>query len=125
MSKDDTILILAFLLKTKNDKLRKIYIVLWVQSKENFTEEGFIKAYLSNHKCKYCNNFKYCLRIAKKMYFDCNKPEYGINFIDTQLKLEDLNAEIENKLINFKTKYEFGITTSSRLLQIKSLAEIF
>lgn len=146
MSKDDTILILAFWIKSTNGKLRKIFIVTWVQAMENFTEEKFIKAYMSNNGMnmspfeygfdnnnpriwKYCNNFIKCLKIAKKMYTDCCCPEYGIKFIDTKLKLEDLNAHIvinkKDKFINFKTKYEFDILSSSIPLQIKSLEEIF
>jgi hypothetical protein len=123
MSKDDTILILTFWINPTNGTPRQIFIVTWIRAMELFNESEFVKAYMSNHGMgmspfeygldnknpgtwKYCNNFKTCLKIAKNMYYDCFRPEYGIKLIDTKLTLEELNVTFyktkKDKFIIFK-----------------------
>tara|TARA_B110000483_G_scaffold204262_1_gene247143 strand:+ start:8197 stop:8613 length:417 start_codon:yes stop_codon:yes gene_type:complete len=135
MSKDDSILILKF--KTKKiDKY--IYIVLYVQAIENFTDIDWTKWYLSNVNMALWNftkNFKKSLKIAKKMYIKCYKPEYGIKFININVDFQEINGTIVDsplvgspkniKLIHFRTKYPKVCSNENGPLEIKNLEEIF
>lgn len=136
MSRNDSILILKF--HTNNVK-RCIFIVLWTQSIENFTDFKWIKYYMSNNNLalwQYSRSLRIALVAAQKMYYLHKQPEHGIKYIDTELKIEDIDAHIvesplvdspENtKLIQFKTKFEeLPYPDIIVPLEIKRLEEFF
>ena len=135
MSKDDSILILKF----NSIKINKfIYIVLYVQAIENFTDIEWTKWYLSNVNMALWNftkNFKKSLKIAKRMYIKCFQPERGIKFINTNLYFQEIDGEIIDsplvgspknlKLIHFRTKYPNVSSNQTGVLEIKNLEDIF
>lgn len=115
MGRNESILILKFKETIKNKK--SIYIVIWTQDVECFYEYEFINKFLSENNVSlwnFCRNQLSALKIAQKMYFERNKPEYGIKMIDTELCLSEFGGSIINsplvgspknlKLVKFNLK---------------------